>query len=70
MTEKMIVEIRRPAVGSQVTMVSRVSLPRFPECIAGVALGPRPETDPPRFPVFQRPERRNPVLDAVREALG
>lgn len=47
-----------------------VTLPCPPWEKPGVSLaGQRPETEPKRFRVISRPTRRNPLMDAVREAL-
>lgn len=70
MTNRRTVLIPRVSI-SAFDAADPVTLPCPPWERPGVSLaGQRPETDPPRFPVFQRPERRNPVLDAVREVLG
>ena len=47
-----------------------VTLPCPPWEQPGVSLaGQRPETEPKRFWVISRPARRNPLMDALREAL-
>ena len=70
MTDRRTVLIPRASI-TAFNAADPVTLPCPPWERPGVSLaGQRPETDPPRFPVFQHPApRRHPLVVAAIEAM-